>query len=82
MQEKYELIKEGTELLLTKLRKKQRNVQWYNLRRIYKVNSLRLRLHETMLRKEEMKIRMKLIEEMSNPLTREWTFVGSQYSEF
>ena len=82
MQEKYELIKEGTELLLTKLRKKQRNVQWYNLRRIYKVNSLRLRLHETMTRKEEMKIRMKLIEEMSNPLTREWTFVGSQYSEF
>ena len=81
LQSKYESILKAKELLKTKLRQKQKYIRWYNLKKKFSLNKLRDRLYELMLKIERIKLRMEIIEELTNPFVREWNFVGSQYSE-
>ena len=81
LQSKYESILKAKELLKTKLRQKQKYIRCYNLKKKFSLNKLRDRLYELMLKIERIKLRMEIIEELTNPFVREWSFVGSQYSE-
>ena len=77
LQSKYESILKAKELLKTKLRQKQKYIRWYNLKKKFSLNKLRDRLYELMLKFERIKLRMEIIEELTNPFVREWSFVGS-----